>query len=188
VAKFSAITFTISGTSSGTFQNATLSYHTTTVSSGIYDVNITVASSSGTTSGLARVDSNNQSVISVTISGHTFYGAQAKSFFDTIMALFGLEEAYGGNVGLFTSSAYFHSTGTASMTFGSATFDVTTWVANSLPLSVNQCGYSANITAYTIEVGTPPGTSLTFITLLHIATSSPQNDDITFKLVSMTVA
>ncbi|MDA4119579.1 MAG: hypothetical protein OK436_03230, partial [Thaumarchaeota archaeon] len=186
--KFSAIKFIISGTYNGTATNSTLSYHTATVSSGIYDVNITVATSSGTETSLARVDSNNESVISVTASGYTFYGAQAKSFFDTFMALFGLEESFGGNVGLFTSSAYFHSTGTASMTFGSATFDVTTWVANSLPLSVNQCGYSANITAYTIEVGTPPGTSLTFITLLHIATNSPQNEDVTFKLVSMTVA
>jgi hypothetical protein len=188
VAKFSAVTFTISGTTNGTTsQNSTISYHVATVSSGIYDVNITVSTTSGTESALARVDSNNESVISVTASGFTFHGDQAKSFFDGFMALFGLEETFGGYLGVLTSSAYFHSTGTASMTFGSTSFDVTTWVANSLPLAVNECGYSSTITAYTLQVGTPPGTSLTFITYLHFASSSPQNEDITFKLVSMTL-
>lgn len=134
------------------------------------------------------MDSNNESVISVTANGYTFYGAQAKSFFDVYMGLFGLEVAFGGEVGLFTSSAYFHSTGTAQMTFGTTSFAVTTWVANSLPFSINQCGVTDTITDYTLEVGTPPGTTLTFITLLHFATSSPQNENVTFKLVSMTVA
>jgi hypothetical protein len=127
-------------------------------------------------------------VISVTFSGYTFRGAQAKSFFDGLFALFGLEYSYGAYLGVLTSSNYFHSTGTSSMTFGSATFAVTTWVANSLPISVNECGYTANITAYTLEVGTPPGTSLSFITYLHFAESSPQSSDFTFQLVSMTTA
>ncbi|MDA4128075.1 MAG: hypothetical protein OK422_01210 [Thaumarchaeota archaeon] len=189
VAKFSSITFKVSGVTNGTTsQNSTISYHTTTVSSGIYDVNITFATNSGTQSGIARVDSNNESVISVTFSSYTFYGAQAKSFFDSFMGLFGLEYSYGAYLGVLTSSNYFHSTGTASMTYGSATFAVTTWVANSLPLSVNECGYTATITAFTLEVGTPTGTSLTFITYLHFASSAPQNADFTFQLVSMTAA
>jgi len=128
IAKFSAITFTISGSTNGTAsQNSTIGYHVTTVSSGIYDVNITLGTSSGTQSVLARVDSNNESVISVTFSTYTFYGDQAKSFFDGYVGLFGLEETYGGYIGVLTSSAYFHSTGTAPMTFGPTSFDVTTW-------------------------------------------------------------
>jgi hypothetical protein len=189
VSKFSSITFKVSGVTNGTTsQNSTISYHTTIVSSGIYDVNITFATNSGTTSGIARVDSNNVSVISVTFSSYTFYGAQAKSFFDSFMGIFGLEYSYGSILGVLTSSNYFHSTGTASMTYGTATFDVTTWVANSLPLSVNECGYTSTITAYTLEVGTPTGTSLNFITYLHYASSAPQNEDFTLQLVSMTTA
>ena len=188
VAEFSAITFKVQGTYNGTQSNSTISYSTTTVSSGIYDVSITFTSGTSTESGVARVDSNNQSVISVTFSGYTFRGAQAKSFFDSLFALFGLEYSFGGYVGILTSSTYFHSTGSAQMTFGSTTFSVTTWVANSLPLSINQCGYSSNITAYTLQIGTPPGSTLAFITYLHFASNSPSNEDFTFQLVSMTQA
>ncbi|HZW85811.1 MAG TPA: hypothetical protein VFE91_07930, partial [Nitrososphaerales archaeon] len=124
----------------------------------------------------------------VTVSGYTFTGASAKGTFDGFMALFGLEETFGGYIGIFTSPQYFHVTGTAPMTFGTTTFDVTTYVANSLPLMVNECGYTATITDYTLQVGTPPGTSLTFITLMHFVSTAPNADDITFQLVSMTVA
>jgi hypothetical protein len=103
------------------------------------------------------------------------------------MGLFGIEEMFGGTISVYESSAYFHSTGTALMTFGTATFPVTTYVANSLPLSLNECGIASNITAYTLEVGTPPGTSLQFITYLHFASTFPTTEDITFQLVSMTV-
>jgi len=186
VSKFSQITFTVEGSYNGTqSQNSTISYQTTTVSSGIYDVNITFNSAGQIDSGLARVDSNNQSVISVTFSGYSFYGAQAKSFFDTLFALFGLEYTYGGYESVLTDSTYFHSTGSSTMAFGPTSFSVTTWVANSLPLSVDECGYSSSITDYTLQVGTPPGTSLTFITFLHYASNSPTTEDFTFKLISM---
>jgi hypothetical protein len=189
VSKFSQITFTVEGTYNGTTnENSTISYQATTVSSGIYDVNITFSSASSTESGLARVDSNNESVISVTFSGYSFSGPQAKSFFDDLFALFGLEYTYGGYESILTDSTYFHSTGSSTMTFGSTSFPVTTWVANSLPMSVNSCGYTSDITAYTLQVGTPPGSSLNFITFLHYASDSPVNEDFTFKLVSMTQA
>lgn len=158
------------------------------MSSGIYDVNITFNSAGTIDSGLARVDSNNESVISVTFSGYSLYGDQAKSIFDSLFALFGLEYTYGGYESILTNSAYFHSTGSSTMTFGSTSFSVTTWVANSLPMSINDCGYTSDLTDYTLQVGTPPGTSLNFITFLHIASDSPEVDDFTFKLVSMTQA
>ncbi len=132
------------------------------------------------------VDSNNESVISGAISGYKFTGVQAKTEFDSIMSLFGLEYTYGGALNVYTSSAYFHSTGTAPMTYGTTTFPVTTYVANNLPETVDTCGINSTITAYTLEVGTPPGTSLQFITYIHVATSAPTNEDITFQLISMT--
>ena len=189
ISKFSQVTFTVEGTTNGTqSENSTISYSATTVSSGIYDVNITFNSAGSAVSGIARVDSNNESVISVTFAGYSFYGDEAKSFFDSDFALFGLEYTYGGYENILTDSAYFHSTGTSTMTFGPTSFAVTTWVANSLPLSVNECGYSSDITDYTLQVGTPPGTSLNFITFLHYASDSPTSEDFTFKLVSMTQA
>jgi len=153
-------------------------------------VNFTVASTSATESFAASVDANNNTVLSVSISGApvSFTGTQAKQFFDEFMAFFGLEETYSGEYNVLTDSTYFHSTGTSSQTFGTTSFDVTTWVANNLPETYTACGTTATISDYTLKVGTPPGTSLTFITYLHIVETAPDTENITFQLVSMTVA
>jgi hypothetical protein len=179
--------FQVSGISSGTGSaNETFSYMVTSASGGIYHVSASLNSASNETAAFV-VDSNNDSVLSATISGYTVSGSEAKPIFDGLMGLFGLEYTFGGALDVYTSSAYFHSTGTASMTFGTVTFPVTTYVANTLPQTLDECGVSATITAYTLQVGTPPGTSLMFITLLHFAgTSSSGTEDITFQLVSMT--
>ncbi len=181
--------FRISGTFNGTTSNDTLGYMITSSSGGIYNGNITETAAGTTISYAFSVDSNNNSVLSVTYFGSTFKGAEAKTFFDGTFALFGLEYTYGGALGLYTSSSYFHSTGAASMTFGTTTFQVTTYVANSLPETINACGESSTLTDYTLGVGTPPGTSLQFITYLHVAgTDSSGTFDDTFQLVSMTVS
>jgi len=177
-------------TTSGQTNNGTLSYAVTSSNGGIYDVNFTITESSGSESFEASVDANNNTVLSATISGDPvpFTGAQAKQFFDEFMAIFGLEETYSGEYNVLTDSSYFHSTGTTSQTFGTTSFDVTTWVANNLPETYTACGVTATISDYTLKVGTPPGTSLTFITYLHIVETAPQAENITFELVSMTVA
>jgi len=187
--------FKISMTINGTTTNSTLSYQVTSPSAGIYNVNVSIGSSLASgivVSSAFSVDSNNDTVLSASevISNQsiTLPKSEAKSDFDSMMSLFGLEETYGGELGLYTSSAYFHSTGTAPMTFGTTTFPVTTYVANSLPTTVSACGITNTITAYTLKVGAPPGTSLQFITYLNLAISSPQSENITFQLVSMTVA
>jgi hypothetical protein len=187
IQEFSSIQFKISETGSSGSSNATFTYHVTSSTGGIYKVNLSLISTS-TVSLTMVVDANNDTVLSVTGSGYTVTGATAKVEFDSFMGLFGLQEYYGAELGVLTDSAYFHATGTAPMTFGQATFPVTTYEANSLPLTVNECGISSTITAYTLGVGTPTGTSLQFITYLHIVTTSPQSEDVTFQLVSMTVA
>ena len=138
------------------------------------------------------VDSNNDSVISATIaaSGYKFtqYGAEAKSLFDATMSIYGLEEYFSGELGVFTDSAYFTNQGSSTQTFGTVSFPVTTWVANTSNENIDYCGVSATITAYTLSVGTPPGTSLLFITYLHFAgTSNGSSEDVTFQLKSMTL-
>jgi hypothetical protein len=188
ITEFSAMEFKVSGVSSASqSSNSTFGYMVTSASGGIYDVNVTISAASANETSSFKVDSNNNTVLSATISGYTVSGTEAKSIFDGLMALFGLEYTYGGALDVYTSSAYFHSTGTASMTFGTVTFPVTTYVANTLPMTVDSCGVSATLNSYTLEVGTPPGTSLQFITYLHIAGStSSGSEDITFQLISMT--
>jgi hypothetical protein len=185
-----------SDTSNGTESNGTISYRVTSASGGVYTANITLAGvengQSANSSILVQVDSNSNTVISVTLSeagqSFSFTGAQAKSYFDLIMTAFGLETAYASNYGRFTDSTYFHSTGPTSKTFGSVSFDVTTWVANQLPMTVTECGETSTLTDFSLQYGTPPGTSLTFITYFHIAESAPNSGETTFQLLSMTVA
>jgi len=180
--------FQISETINGTqHTNATLSYLVTKSSGGIYTVNMTLATSE--TQNITYtyvVDANNNTVLSATYAGFTFYGSDAKTEFDATMSLFGLEETFGGAISVYTSSQYVHSTGHSSMTFGTTTFEVYTYVANSLPLAFNSCGISSDVTAFTLEVGTPPGTSLQFITYLNFASTSPTELSVTFQLISMT--
>lgn len=183
--------FKISGTYNGTTSNETLSYMVTSVSGGIYDVNFTEGGASGSIVASFVVDTNNATVLSASYFGTSLPGSEAKSIFDSFMALFGLEYTYGGSIGVYTSSAYFKSTGTTSMTYGTATFSVTTYVANTIPETVNECGVNTTLTAFTLEVGTPPGVSVPFITYLHVAgtdNSSHSTFDDTFQLVSMTVS
>jgi len=104
------------------------------------------------------------------------------------MSLFGLEEYYSGAIGVFTDPSYFTNQGTSTQTFGTVSFPVTTYGLNSPNEVVDYCGVSATISSYTLAVGTPPGTSLLFITLLQFAgTSNGTSQDITFQLVSMTL-
>jgi hypothetical protein len=190
IQQFSAMQFKISESNgTGTGNNETFSYAVTSSSGGIYNVNMSIVSTSVQTSFGFVIDSNNATVISVTIQGFTEHGSIAKTEFDSFMGLFGLQLTYQSELSVFTDSAYFHSTGTTSMTFGTVTFPVTTYSANNLPTTVNECGVTSTLTAYTLEVGTPPGTSTQFITLLHVAgTSTSGAYDVTFQLISMTVA
>lgn len=181
--------FQITGTTNGTLQSETLSYTITSSSGGIYDGNFNVTSTGENSTGISfSVDANNNTVLSITVSGYSFSGSLAKTEFDALMGIFGLQQYYTGELSVFTDSAYFHSTGTSPKTFGTTTFPVTTYVANSLPMDINTCGVNAHITDYTLEFGTPPGTSLQFITYIHFAGNSGSTaEDITFQLVSMTV-
>ena len=192
IKQYSSVEFKVNSVTNGTMENDTISYMVTSSSGGIYNANITFIAGGTVESGLAVVDANNNTVLSVTVSvsgySYTYTGSQAKNFFSTFMGLFGLEVSYSTQSGLFTDSAYFHNTGTSTKSFGTTSFQVTTWEANVLPFSLNDCGVTDTITAYTLQLGTPPGTSLTFITYLHVATTSPSNEDVTFELVSMTVA
>ena len=188
IQQFSSIQFQVNGTENGKSYSESFGYTTTTLSSGIYNVSASLTSNGTSISYSFVVDSNNDSVISATTSGYTFYGTEAKSFFDGSMSLYGLQEYFNGEIGVFTDSAYFTDQGTSTQTFGTVSFPVTTWVANSPNEVVDYCGVSATITDYSLSVGTPPGTTLLFITYLHFAGMEGANsEDITFQLTSMSV-
>ncbi|MDA4128076.1 MAG: hypothetical protein OK422_01215 [Thaumarchaeota archaeon] len=62
-----------------------------------------------------------------------------------------------------------------------------------LPETLTTCDSSFTLTAYTLGIGTPPNTTVQFLTLLHLAGTVHRNgtdtqENFTFTLVSMTVA
>jgi len=187
IAEFSSIQFKITGTNAGTAENETFGYTTSTISSGIYNVTLTI--SSNPTGGFSFVvDTTNSTVLSANLEGYVVTGTTAKQEFDSIMGLFGLEEYYSGEIGVFTDPSYFTNQGTSTQTFGTVSFPVTTYGLNSANEVINYCGVSATISSYTLAVGTPPGTSLLFITELQFTgTSQGQTENITFQLESMTL-
>jgi len=192
IQQFSSIQFTVNGTENAKSYSESFGYTSTTLQSGIYNVSATLNANSTSITYQFVVDSNNNTVISATTVAegfkYTVTGAEAKSFFDAAMGLYGLEEYFNADIGVYTDSAYFTDQGTSTQTFGTVSFPVTTWVANSANEVINYCGVSATITAYTLAVGTPPGTSLQFITTLHFAgTAEGNSEDITFQLTSMTI-
>jgi len=180
--------FNISQTSNGKATSETIGYTTTSPSSGIYNVTMADISNSTTVNFIFLVDANNNTVLSASSAGYTLPQSYAKSSFDEIMSVFGLNEYFSGEIQVFTDPAYFTNQGTQTMTFGTVSFPVTTWVANSPNEAISYCGVSATITAYTLQTGTPPGTSLLFITYLHFAgTANSGSEDVTFQLTSMSV-
>jgi len=188
ISEFSSIQYNISGTENGKAESESIGYTSTSTQSGIYNVTMSLTTTNESISFSFMVDANNNTVLSASFSGYTFTGSEAKGEFDGIMAIFGLEEYYGSELSVFTDPTYFTDQGTTTMTFGTISFPVTTYVANTSNEQVSYCGVTATITAYTLQVGTPPGTSLQFITYLHFAgTSNGESEDVTFQLVTMTV-
>lgn len=188
IATYSSIGFTITETINGTStQNATIGYQVISSSGGIYTVNMSLVSSSTAAVAVAKVDSNNDTVLSFTADGFTETGSEAASLFNDYMGFFGLEAYYDSEITTFTSSSYFTSQGTSTQTFGTTSFAVTTYVANNTPETVNYCGGSVTFTKYELQVGTPPGTKLLFITYLNLVETAPENLVVTFQLTSMVV-
>jgi hypothetical protein len=183
--------FQISGTYNGNASQETISYTSVSQGSGIYNVSLSfqsAAQNNQTVLASFLVDSNNATVLSGVFEGYQFGSSVAKTEFDAFMGVFGLQEYYSGYIGVFTDSAYFKQVSQGPMTFGTTTFTVTTYGLNTAGETVNYCGNTATINDYTLQVGTPPGSQLQFITYLHYdGTSNGQTEDVTFQLVSMTV-
>jgi len=192
IKQYSSIQFKVDSSTNGTqTENATIGYNSVAIAGGLYNVTISLVSSqSGTVTGSFIVNPSANTVLSGNFDGQPLPGAYAKTEFLAVMTAFGLEFTYANTIGLYTNSGYFHSTGQSTGTFGQVSFQVTTYVANSAGETFTDCGITTTLNAFTLQYGTPPGTSLTFITYLNFAGSSSNTKGtygVTFQLVSMTV-
>jgi hypothetical protein len=180
--------YNLTGTENGQGVAASVAYTTTSPQAGIYNVTVPLVFSGTTVSYSFLVDSNNDTVLAYSLSGMKMPSQDAKQSFDGVMSVFGTYYSYSNNLGFYTNSQYFTNQGTTTKTFGTVSFPVTTYVANSPNEVFNYCGFSGSISAYTLEVGTPPGTSLPFVTYLNFAgTENGYSVNVTLQLISMTI-
>jgi hypothetical protein len=77
------------------------------------------------------------------------------------------------NLGTYTETNFFHSTGTSTVTIGANTFTASTYVANNLPETITNCdGSTTNLTAFSLTEGAPTGATYPLAVRAHYAGSA----------------
>lgn len=110
-------------------------------------------------------------VLAVEYAGRNDTGPSAGQYLLGIMGAFAEESTLIGEIGLYTSS-YFHSIGNSSVTLGTTNMQITTYAAESLPMSVDVCGDLGTLNSFSLQVGTLPNTDLNLVTFLHLSVTS----------------
>jgi hypothetical protein len=180
------------GSSAGQTFNETATYTTIYASATTYKVNMTE-----TLNGSAALTSTiwilkNGTALAVDYGGYNVTGAESSGMELGFFAGFAAEADAASQISMYTASGYFHSTGTSSVTIGSATFPVTTYAANSLPETINNCGDVLVLNTYSLSIGTPTGSTAPLVTSIVLGgtdTSSGQTTSVNYqiKLVAITV-
>ena len=178
------VTFNGTSTSSGstaTSSSITESYTTNYVSSTTYKITLSFTESSSSSAGVNGSYTiyilKNGTILAADISfsgqNENLTGSEAQGIGVGIFSGFITQIEANNNLGAYTSSNFFHSAGTSSVTIGSVHMTVTNYVANTLPETVTNCdGSTTSLTAYALSVGTPPGASGPLVTYGHFAGST----------------
>jgi len=139
-----------------------------------YVVNMTGTTKSGTETAVATMLSNGTvTAIETYVNGTStsYPSLEAESYFILLVLPYELDYAAATAV----PSIVFNVTrisGPVSETFGPTTIPVYTYSDNSLPLQTNSCGFTETLTAFSLQTGAVPGTSLTVATSANIAEKS----------------
>lgn len=178
-----------SDNSGGQSFNFTSSYSVVYRSATTYKVNVT-SSAIGTFTAWARTDGT---VVAVWFMGQNMTGPQAADIFMGGMAPFASEMTFANQLDIYTSSLYFHVTTQGTANFGPTTMTVTSYAANSLPLSFSACGTTFSLTEFSLQVGNVPSSSLQLVTFVHAngtlqTSSGSQSVNVTVRLISVTLA
>lgn len=186
----SAMTMNYSGSSGGTPFSMQMSYKVVSksTSGGVttYLVDFTQRISSLEVNASAKFQSNGNILWVYEVMNFT--GSTAENMFLSLGAPFLVETTSMAQLQLYTSSQ-FTITGTPIKNFGPTSMQVTDYSATTLPLNINSCGFTETITAFSLEVGTVPGTSLELITQMHlVATTQSTSADFTIQVTSITKA
>jgi len=185
---FSNLSVTFSGTSNGTSYNerATYGVVSRSTSGGVTTYKMIVEFISGSTAENATAwVASDGTVPAVEQSGFNLTGSTAQEIVVGFMSPFTIDSNFVNELQVYTGS-YFMSNGTFVQTFAGtngAVLHETSYVATSLPETFNQCGVSASLNAFHMDVAQLQGTSVYLVTLLHIdGTENGQNGDYTLQV------
>jgi hypothetical protein len=188
---------TTGGTSSSSPQsfNYSQSYSTVYVSSTTYKISITTSEGGQSFTSTVWILKNG-TTLAINEAGTNLTGSLARQIGASSFVGFTLQIQADSQINQYTSSNYFHSTGTSTVSIGPTQVSVTTYAANSLPVTTTDCvtGDVTTLTAYSFSVGTPHGSSLPLVTHEHFAGTTVQTNgqtstfDEVLQLISITLA
>jgi hypothetical protein len=127
------------------------------------------------------------------------YTQTAGEYFKIYFGLWERALGLGQQIQTYTSSSFFHSTGTSTVAIGPSEFTVTNYTASSFPVTIAGCnGGSTTVTSGIFSVGTASGSSYALPIYVNISgstttvsksgTQSTTTFSATFQVTSVTVA
>lgn len=168
--QFSEMAVNLVSTYNGSTAAIAADYHVVYSSPTYHEVNVS-ESVQGTTYQYSAWVYRNGTATSMYFEGKNYTGFEASGQFLAQMAPYVIEVTFTTpqTLAAFTSPAFVHSTGSSTVTIGQLSVDVTDYAANSLPLSIHECGVSTDFTAFSIQTGNAAGRSQTLLTSLDLA-------------------
>ena len=188
---YSSMEVKLNGTSDGKNLNISESYNVLSSSPSGISVNVTYVANETYT--ISAVISTSGTIESFSFNGINESGSVAGGMAIGLFAGFIFEIDYVDSLGNFTQILQFHPTGTSTVTIGSVSIPVTTYTANSLPVTTSTCGGSDTLTAFSLTAGTPSGASLPLVTSATLAGTGTSDGttssyDVTVQVIGLTIA
>ncbi len=177
----------INGTSGNNSVNATASYNVVYVSSSTIKVDVNYQTSQGTEALTVWVNLNG-TVVGVNDNGYNLTGSEGSDMTVGLFFAFVIEADTSTSIPYFNASSQWESVGTSQVTLGPTTMTVTNYQFSSYPVTITSCSSSETFSAFSVSIGTPPGTSYQLITKLYEAGDfSGTQGEYSIEITSITV-
>jgi hypothetical protein len=188
---YSSLSVKLGGTNDGKNVNLSESYNVVSSSSSQISVDVMYQGNESET--LDAVLFTNGTMDSLSMNGTSIPSAYGTEIALGVFAGFILEIDYVDSLSNFTQIVQFHSTGSSTVTIGSVSIPVTTYAANSLPVTTSTCGGTDTLTAFSLTAGTPAGAKLPLVTSATLAGTGSSDGitstyDVTVQVTGVTLA
>ena len=189
---YTSLAISFQGTKNGNTSNLDFSYTIAYKSPTTYKVNLNIVLK-GKSRDYTLWDFRNGTVLALLAPGGKNSTGSAAS--NTVFGFFSGLETLDTIALQSNNAAYFHSTGTSTVTIGSNSFTVTNYAIITTPETIPGCGGSgsATLSTYTASLGTPSGSSFelvvsaTFVGSFTDA-SGTTTVNYTYQITALTVA